>query len=104
MDIKGPNTPGLRPDGNTSNVKGRDETARPDASTQGGASTPVRQDDSVTLTGAAQAMNAASGASEHAPFDEARVAALREAIANGNYPVDNEQLADRMIEMESLLR
>ncbi|ADC71437.1 anti-sigma-28 factor, FlgM [Thioalkalivibrio sp. K90mix] len=104
MDIKGPNSPGLRPDGNTSSVKGRDETSRPDAGAQGNASTPVRQDDSVTLTGAAQAMNAASGAASNAPFDEARVAELREAISSGQYPVDNEQLADRMIELESLLR
>lgn len=105
MDIKGPNNPGLRPDGNTSSVKGREETSRTDAGTQGKASSPLLgQQDSVTLTGAAQAMTAASGSSGNAPFDEARVAELREAISNGNYPVDNEQLADRMIELENLLR
>ncbi|OOC51123.1 MULTISPECIES: flagellar biosynthesis anti-sigma factor FlgM [Thioalkalivibrio] len=104
MDIKGLNTNSLRPDSQNPGVKGRDESGNTAsrAPASGNASAP--NNDSVTLTGAAQAMNAAAGAGDTAPFDAARVAELREAISSGNYPVDNQQLADRMIDLESLLR
>ncbi|WP_018873713.1 flagellar biosynthesis anti-sigma factor FlgM [Thioalkalivibrio sp. ALJ16] len=103
MDIKGLNSNNLRPDSQSSAVKGREQTERASSQPQGTGNAPVAGDDSVTLTGAAQAMNAA-GNNASAPFDAARVAELREAIANGNYPIDNKQLADRMIDLERMLR
>ncbi|MGM0554387.1 MAG: flagellar biosynthesis anti-sigma factor FlgM [Pseudomonadota bacterium] len=106
MDIKGLNTNNLKPDGNQSGsgVQRRNDTARADAAGNQGNGNTVKNDDAVTLTGAAQAMNATAGASESAPFDAARVAELRSAISEGNYPVNNQELADRMIELEALLR
>ncbi|WP_038050815.1 flagellar biosynthesis anti-sigma factor FlgM [Thioalkalivibrio sp. ALJ1] len=101
MDIKGLNSNSLRPDSQSSTVKGREDTGN---SAQGPSNAPAAGDDSLTLTGTAQAMSSASSAGENAPFDAARVAELREAISNGNYPMDNEQLADRMIDLERLLR
>jgi negative regulator of flagellin synthesis FlgM len=44
---------------------------------------------------AAEAREAAS-----APIDTARVAALRESIANGSYTVDPEKIAAKMIELD----
>ena len=104
MDIKGPNINGLRPESQNGGVRGRDDDPR----TGNGAARPgsgeAASGDSVTLTGAAQAMNSGGEASEAAPFNEAKVAEIREAIAQGNYPIDNEELADRMMELEGLLR
>ncbi|MGM0671110.1 flagellar biosynthesis anti-sigma factor FlgM [Thioalkalivibrio sp.] len=104
MDIKGLNSNNLRPDSQSSTVKGREDNNGAANRTQGADNTPATGNDSLTLTGAAQAISSAAGASDSAPFDTARVAELREAISNGNYPVDNEQLADRMIDLERLLR
>lgn len=35
-----------------------------------------------------------------APLDRARIDAIREAIRNNAYPIDFEQLADRMIDLD----
>lgn len=104
MDIKGLNSNNLRPDSQSSTVKGREDSNGASDRAQGTGNGSASGNESLTLTGAAQAMTSASSAGESAPFDAARVAELREAISSGNYPVDNEQLADRMIDLERLLR
>lgn len=103
MDIKGVNN-NLRPDTQTEGVQGRDNTRQGSGAASDGAPGNAATEESVTLTNAARAMNAAAGPSETTPFDSNRVAALREALANGNYPIDNQKLADRMIDLERLLR
>jgi len=35
-----------------------------------------------------------------APVDEARVANIREALANGSYVIDAQKLADKMLELD----
>lgn len=35
--------------------------------------------------------------------DQARVDALRQSIAEGNYPIDADRIAERMVELERLL-
>lgn len=105
MDIKGPNINGLRPDSQNGGVRGRDDDARTGGNgVDRAGNSGAASGDAVTLTGAAQAMNGSGEASEAAPFNEAKVAEIREAIAQGNYPIDNEELADRMMEIEGLLR
>lgn len=49
---------------------------------------------------AAQASPAARMAAEGAPVDMDRVAAIKAAIASGNYPVDPAAIADRMIALD----
>jgi len=39
-------------------------------------------------------------AAKGAPIDEARVAALRDALANGSYVIDVDKLAAKMIELD----
>jgi negative regulator of flagellin synthesis FlgM len=39
-------------------------------------------------------------ASEGAPIDLDRIAAIKAAIASGNYPVDPERIADRMLALD----
>jgi negative regulator of flagellin synthesis FlgM len=36
-------------------------------------------------------------------FDEARVSEIRQAISEGRYPIDNERLAEKFLELESQL-
>lgn len=49
---------------------------------------------------AASASPAARMAAEGAPVDMDRVAAIKAAIASGNYPVDPAVIADRMIALD----
>jgi negative regulator of flagellin synthesis FlgM len=43
---------------------------------------------------------AAELAAQGAPIDTAKVASIREAIANGTYRIDAKAIADRMIELD----
>ncbi len=49
---------------------------------------------------AAAASPASRMASEGAPIDLDRIAAIKAAIASGNYPVDPERIADRMVALD----
>lgn len=42
----------------------------------------------------------AQSAAASAPIDEGRVAAIREALANGSYVIDAEKLAAKMMELD----
>ncbi|MGE4430616.1 MAG: flagellar biosynthesis anti-sigma factor FlgM [Sphingobium sp.] len=58
-----------------------------------------------SLTGAGGSVNGASTpsarmAAQGAPVDMDRVAAIKEAIASGNYPVNAEAIAERMIALD----
>jgi len=63
------------------------------------ASSEAGTDENVALTPLARVL--ASATTETAvPFDAARVAELRAAIAAGKYPIDNQRLADKFIALE----
>ncbi|AMK19014.1 MULTISPECIES: flagellar biosynthesis anti-sigma factor FlgM [Sphingobium] len=51
-------------------------------------------------TSAASASPAARMAAEGAPVDMDRVAAIKAAIASGNYPVDPAAIADKMLALD----
>lgn len=71
-----------------------DNAAKPDS---GGAA-------EVRLSDAAQALQAADKSLDATPdVDEARVNALRNAIANGSYSIDARRVAERMMDFESAL-
>ncbi|NKN33183.1 flagellar biosynthesis anti-sigma factor FlgM [Marichromatium bheemlicum] len=103
MDIKNLTQTAFRTDGNNStgsSVRG------------GGAKAPAGEaparagsegGEMVTLTSAAQSMSAARTDAAEPPVDEAKVAQIKQAIAEGRYPIDNQQLADNIIEFERLL-
>lgn len=96
MDIKF--TPGtnLRTD-STLSGKGRVAPAPGDSGMRPAADEGA---DAVTLTSAAKTLSAAQGESQAKPMDEARVAAIRAAIAEGRYQIDNQRLARRILEFE----
>ena len=57
--------------------------------------------DALSSSGASGASNpVAAMAAEGAPVDNARVAAIRAAIAEGRYPVDPGKIARAMIEID----
>ncbi|WP_336959563.1 flagellar biosynthesis anti-sigma factor FlgM [Sphingobium aquiterrae] len=58
-------------------------------------SSPVSADASETVASPAARM-----AAQGAPVDLDRVAAIKAAIASGNYPVNPAQIADRMIALD----
>ncbi|MCL9777433.1 flagellar biosynthesis anti-sigma factor FlgM [Vibrio methylphosphonaticus] len=81
--------------------------ARSEASTSS-SSAPVSQSsakqDAVTLSQGGKAIGQMHQQMASQPsFDTAKVAAIKEAIANGSYTVDPEKLADNMIKFEDEL-
>jgi len=54
----------------------------------------------TTASASASASPAARMAAEGAPVDMDRIAAIKAAIASGNYPVNAQAIADRMVELD----
>ncbi|TVQ49057.1 MAG: flagellar biosynthesis anti-sigma factor FlgM [Gammaproteobacteria bacterium] len=78
---------------------------RAETGTAGGQTTGRAQastSDQVTLTAAARSLLEASRETS-APVDGARVAALREAIAEGSYQVDAGRVVERLFALERQL-
>ena len=63
----------------------------------------ANQSESLELTAIARALSAAQAEAANAPFDADRVQEIRDAIAEGRYPINNHRLADKLIELEGLL-
>ncbi|CAN5446213.1 hypothetical protein BH10PSE12_BH10PSE12_23920 [soil metagenome] len=55
---------------------------------------------SLGETVASSASPASRMAAEGAPVDLDRIAAIKSAIASGNYPVDADRIADRMLSLD----
>ena len=53
-----------------------------------------------TVSGAASSTPASRMAAEGAPVDLDRISAIKAAIASGNYPVDADAIAERMIALD----
>jgi negative regulator of flagellin synthesis FlgM len=68
------------------------ETGKARASSTGSAS--------ATVSTAASASPAPRMAAEGAPIDLDRIAQIKAAIASGNYPVDADAIAERMIALD----
>ncbi|MBV5308612.1 flagellar biosynthesis anti-sigma factor FlgM [Chromatium okenii] len=58
--------------------------------------------ESVTLTSTALTMTAALNNAAEVPFDSNKVAKIKAAIAEGRYPIDNQRLAQRMLDFEDM--
>ncbi len=99
MDIKPPSGTNLRTEPPVSSK------ARASASTQeiGKGEPRLAAEDSVTLTTAAKTLKTARGEAQGTPIDEQRVAALRAAIAEGRYEIDNQRLAQHILQFEGSL-
>jgi len=70
------------------------ETAQPRATAQVSADAPQPRAAEQASTPAARM------AAQGAPVDEARIARIKQAIASGQYPVDPQKIAERMIDLD----
>jgi negative regulator of flagellin synthesis FlgM len=96
-EVKSPGSPVIALVGNAG-VKGN----KPAAATTADAS--VGPENVVQLTDlAARLQDLAQAVADVPVVDPARVNALRQAVASGNYQVDAEAVADKLIAMEGLL-
>ena len=59
------------------------------------------QGDRVTLTETAQRLLQGTATDAGAPVDEAKVSAIRQAIADGSYTVDSKQIAAKLVELDN---
>ncbi|MCC5869992.1 MAG: flagellar biosynthesis anti-sigma factor FlgM [Gammaproteobacteria bacterium] len=98
MEIKNPLIKALTT--GTRNPAG--ERAEPAAGGQTARREAASTSDQVTLTAAARSLLEA-GRETNAPVDAARVAALREAIADGSYRVDAGRVAEQLFALERQL-
>lgn len=74
------------------------------SSSTSAAKTSSTPQDAVSLSSAGKAVGEMHNQMVSQPsFDQAKVAAIKEAIANGSYSVDPEKLADNMIKFEKEL-
>ena len=64
----------------------------------------ARAEDSVEISADANSLRAMQARLERQEsFDEARVAEIKQAIADGQYPIDNQRLAEKFLQLESTL-
>ncbi|MFA0088756.1 flagellar biosynthesis anti-sigma factor FlgM [Vibrio sp. 10N.286.49.C2] len=86
----------------TSRAPARSDTSTSSSSAQ--VSQSSAKQDAVTLSQGGKAIGQMHQQMASQPsFDTAKVAAIKEAIANGSYTVDPEKLADNMIKFEDEL-
>ena len=83
----------------SSSVKSRNEAKQENQS-----ATPSSMDDRVTLTNAASRLqNIEQQLSNASSIDSARVAQVQSAISNGDYNVDADRIADKMLAFEDFM-
>jgi negative regulator of flagellin synthesis FlgM len=75
-------------------------TQKPGATTKAVESAAVSAELDNTVRNAPATTSFAQVAAASAPIDEGRVAAIRDALANGSYVIDAEKLAAKMIELD----
>lgn len=66
---------------------------------------PVRsgQDDTVRISDTAQALQRTASSADSDGVDSDRVTRIRAAIEDGSYRIDNERIAERMLQFDDLL-
>lgn len=64
------------------------------------ASKPVEQGDTVAITSAAQELKKASNESLLSAFNTDKVNAVKKALAEGNYSINPERLAEKIIQFD----
>ena len=78
-----------------------DTSSKPAAGVERNSSLPIDRGDSVNLSSRATAMKQAEQQLHEQPeIDDAKVAQIRQALEDGTYKVDAEQLAQKMLEMD----
>ncbi|WP_417585155.1 flagellar biosynthesis anti-sigma factor FlgM [Nitrincola sp.] len=101
--------PGLSPTqsaGNRGKVSDQQSSAPSGAASQPAAATERGVDqraDTVRISDTAQALQRSVDSSDNGGVDNDRVARIRAAIEDGSYQINNERIADSMLQLDSLL-
>ncbi len=80
-------------------LSGAVEAAKLRESTQTRAATKVSAE-KASETAQSVSTPAARMAAQGAPIDVARIARVKQAIASGNYPVDPDKIAEKMLDLD----
>lgn len=76
----------------------------PGSATAGSPERPARTDDAVSFTETATRLRALEDSLASTPVvDAQRVQGIRQELADGNYEVDHQRVAEKMIHLEGLL-
>lgn len=86
---------------NTNRSSAKTEQAK-SSDTQSASGANAARQDAVSLSDQGKAISS-SNMSASSSFDNAKVQAIKDAIANGSYKVDADKLADNMIKFEKEL-
>ena len=66
--------------------------------------TPIASDDTVSITSTAKDIKNASGSGSTSPeVNEARVAELKSVLQEGNYKIDPDRVAEKMMQLDKML-
>lgn len=103
IDPSNMNKGGVQGTGTSSSRVRPESTARQENTTAASPKAGAAPQDSVSLSQQAHAMNNVEAqAMQSKDVDEAKVAAIRQALAEGRYVVDSQSVANKMLEQDSL--
>ncbi|GAA0787598.1 flagellar biosynthesis anti-sigma factor FlgM [Marinobacterium sediminicola] len=103
MAIDFPGLSSVQTAGNRGKVTEQAADKAPRTDTPAAQNTQPAQSDTVRISDAAQALQRSSSSQGNAEVDSDRVAQIKAAIDNGSYKIDNERIAERMLDFEKLL-
>lgn len=87
---------------NRSDSKSSSNSLQRNEQSRSGRADSVARDDSVEISRDADAVDRlAQRLERQESFDQARVERIKQAIQQGEYPVDNERLASKFLELEN---
>lgn len=103
MAIDFPGLSSVQTAGNRGKVSEQASNKAPRAETPANQNPRAGQGDTVRISDAAQELQRSASSRGDAEVDSERVAQIKAAIDNGSYRIDNERVAERMLQFEKLL-
>ncbi len=103
MAIDFPGLSSVQTAGNRGKVNEQAADKAPRAETSAAQTAQSGQGDTVRISDAAQALQRSADAQSGVEVDTDRVAQIKAAIEDGSYKVDNERVAERMLQFDKLL-
>lgn len=103
MDIKLPVGNTVQANGSAVGSKPRSGPSAPTDESQVPRASPHTVAESVTLTDTAKTLRSLRGEARDAPVDNPRLQAIKSAVQEGRYVIDDQRVAQRMVDEEFAL-